>query len=98
MLAYVIANYKISNPEAYKAYVPAVMPTLQAYDGEVLVADYNSEVAEGSPSNVSVVLRFASKAAAHAWYNSPEYQAIIHHRTDNSEGIVVFADQFIPPH
>lgn len=33
MLAYVIANYKISNPEAYKAYVPAVMPTLQAYDG-----------------------------------------------------------------
>lgn len=62
------------------------------------MADYNSEVAEGSPSNVSVVLRFASKAAAHAWYNSPEYQAIIHHRTDNSEGIVVFADQFIPPH
>lgn len=74
------------------------MPTLQAYDGEVLVADYSSEVAEGSPSNVSVVLRFASKAAAHAWYNSPEYQAVIHHRTDNSEGIVVFADQFVPPH
>jgi uncharacterized protein (DUF1330 family) len=97
MAAYLIANYKITNPEAYEAYVPAVMPTLQAHGVEVLVADYDSEALEGAPSNVSVILRFASKEAAHAWYNSPEYQAIIHHRTDNTEGFVLFADQFTPP-
>jgi uncharacterized protein (DUF1330 family) len=38
------------------------------------------------------VLRFATKAAARAWYESPEYQAIKHLRADNSEGIGVFAE------
>jgi uncharacterized protein (DUF1330 family) len=38
------------------------------------------------------VLRFATKAAATAWYQSPEYQAIKHLRTDNTEGIAVIAE------
>jgi uncharacterized protein (DUF1330 family) len=38
------------------------------------------------------VLRFATKAAAEAWYESPEYQAIRHLRTDNTEGIGVIAE------
>ncbi|MAM71797.1 MAG: hypothetical protein CMP91_11720 [Gammaproteobacteria bacterium] len=97
MTAYLIANYKITNPEEYESYVPAVMPTLGAHGAEVLVADYETEVLEGAPSNVSVVLRFPSKEAARSWYNSPEYQAIIHHRTDNTEGFLVFADQFTLP-
>jgi len=97
MSAYLIANYKITNPEEYKPYVPAVMPTLEAHGVEVLVADNDTEVVEGTPSNVSVILRFPSKEAAYAWYNSPEYQAIIHHRKDNTKGFVVFADQFSPP-
>jgi len=41
---YLIANYTITNPEGYEAYVPAVMPTLQAHSVEALVADYDSEV------------------------------------------------------
>lgn len=97
MSAYLIANYKITNPEAYEAYVAVVGPTLQEYGGMPLVADYNSEVIEGSPSSVSIVLSFPSKEAARTWYNSPEYQAIIHHRIDNTEGFVVFADEFSPP-
>jgi len=39
-----------------------------------------------------VVLRFATKAAAKAWYESPEYRAIRHLRTDNTEGIGVIAE------
>jgi uncharacterized protein (DUF1330 family) len=38
------------------------------------------------------VLRFATKAAAKAWYESPEYQAILHLRMDNTEGIGVIAE------
>jgi uncharacterized protein (DUF1330 family) len=38
------------------------------------------------------VLRFATKAAAKAWYESPDYQAIMHLRTDNTEGIAVIAE------
>jgi uncharacterized protein (DUF1330 family) len=95
---YLIANYELTNPEAYQDYVPAVMPTLEAHGAEVLVADYESEEVEGAPHKVTIVLRFPSKEAARAWYRSPEYQAIVHLRTDNTNGFVVFADHFTMPY
>ncbi len=97
MAAYLVANYRITKAESYGAYPPAVMPTLAAHGVEVLVADYESEVVEGQPSSVTIVLKFASKEAARAWYDSPEYQEIVHLRTDNSEGFLVFADEFVMP-
>ena len=39
MAAYLIANYRITNPEAYRAYPPAVLPTLATHGAEVLAAD-----------------------------------------------------------
>jgi uncharacterized protein (DUF1330 family) len=97
MAGYLIANYRIENPEAYEAYPPAVVPTILAYGGEVLVADYESEVVEGQALSVSIVLKFPSKDDALTWYNSSEYREIIHHRTDNTEGFVLFADEFTIP-
>lgn len=97
MTAYVVASYRITDPSGYEAYRPAVVPTLLAHGCEVLVADYPSQAVEGAPGDVTIVLKFASKAAATAWYNSPEYQAIKHFRTDNSEGAVALVDQWTLP-
>lgn len=97
MAAYLVANYRITNSEAYGAYPRAVVPTLAAHGAEILVADYKTEVVEGQASSVTVVIRFPSKGAARAWYDSPEYQEIVHSRTDNSEGVLVFADAFAMP-
>lgn len=97
MAAYLIANYRITNPEAYAAYPPAVAPTLAAFGGELLVADFDSELVEGGAYPVSIILKFPSRDAARAWYDSPEYQAVIGLRTDNTEGLLVFADAFSPP-
>lgn len=97
MSAYFVVSYKITDPEGYEPYVPAVIPTLQANGCEIVVADYESEVFEGEPHNVTIVLKFASREAARSWYNSPEYQAIKHHRTDNSVGTAVLVDQWSPP-
>ena len=93
--AYFIASYRITDPAGYASYVPAVMPTLLAADCEVLAADYASQVIEGAPGEVTIILKFASREAALAWYNSPEYQAIKHLRTDNSEGTAVLVDQWV---
>ena len=41
-----------------------------------------------------MIIKFESKEALNAWYNSPEYQEIIHLRTDNSEGIAVAVGEF----
>jgi len=52
----------------------------------------NYTITKGSVGQVAVVLRFENKAAAQAWYESPEYQAIRHLRTDNTEGIGLIAE------
>jgi uncharacterized protein (DUF1330 family) len=97
MAAYLIATYRVTDPSGYEPYVHAVVPQLMASGCEILVADYGSQAIEGSPGDVTVVLKFASKAAAMVWYDSPEYQAIKHLRTDHSEGSMVLVDQWTPP-
>jgi uncharacterized protein (DUF1330 family) len=47
---------------------------------------------EGSAHPVSIVVRFASRDAALGWYHSSEYQAVVHHRQNNTEGFVLFAN------
>jgi uncharacterized protein (DUF1330 family) len=97
MSAYLVFSYTITDPDAYQAYPPAAMPTLAGHDVEVLVADYASEVKEGSPAPITVVLRFESRDAANGWYDSDAYKAIRHLRTDNTDGSVVLCDGFVMP-
>jgi uncharacterized protein (DUF1330 family) len=92
MAGYFVANYKITNQDNYKQYLAAVGPILQAHGCEAVVVDRDSVRLEGSAGEVTVVLRFATKDAAQAWYESPEYQAILHLRTDSSEGAGVIAE------
>jgi uncharacterized protein (DUF1330 family) len=92
MAGYFIANYTITNQAEYKQYIAAVGPTLEAHGAENIVVDRDCVLLEGSAGQVTVVLRFATKAAAQAWYESPEYHAIRHLRTDNAEGIGVIAE------
>src|SRR5579872_5999277 len=92
MAGYFIANYTITNQAGYKEYLAAVGQILTAHGAENIVIDRDCELLEGSAGQVTVVLRFATKAAAKAWYESSEYRAIRHLRTDNTEGSAVIAD------
>ena len=92
MAGYFVANYTITNHVEYQEYVAAVGSILEAHGAENIVIDRDSELLEGSAGQVTVVLRFATKAAAKAWYESSEYRAIRHLRTDNTEGIGVIAE------
>jgi len=92
MAGYFVANYTITNQAEYKEYLAAVGPTLKAHGAENIVVDRDSEPLEGSAGQVTIVLRFATKAAAEGWYQSSEYRAIRHLRTDNTEGIGVIAE------
>ena len=97
MAAYFVANYRITDPAGYEPYVPAVIPTLMAVGCEILAADSSSHTIEGAPGEVTVILRFVSREAGLAWYNSPEYLAIKHLRTDHSEGRAVLIDGLPTP-
>ena len=91
MAGYFVANYTITNQAGYRQYLAAVGPTLEAHGAERVVVDRACDPLEGS-AQVTVVLRFATKAAATAWYQSPEYQAIVHLRTDSTEGVGAIAE------
>jgi uncharacterized protein (DUF1330 family) len=93
MTAFLIANYDVTNEEAYQAYMAAVGPTIAAHGGEILVAGPDGEVVEGDPGAITVVVRFPSMEALKSWYDSVEYQRIISLRRDNTEGALVFARQ-----
>jgi uncharacterized protein (DUF1330 family) len=92
MAGYFVANYTIRDQAEYQKYLASVGPSLQAYGAENVVIDRDSDLLEGSAGKVTVVLRFATKEAATAWYESPEYQAVRHLRTDNTEGVGVIAE------
>jgi uncharacterized protein (DUF1330 family) len=91
MAAYFVFNYRVNNREGYQGYLAAVPKVLEAHGAEILAADFESEVIEGDAGHVTVVLRFKSKEAARAWYDSPDYQQIAALRTDNSDGIATLA-------
>jgi uncharacterized protein (DUF1330 family) len=97
MAAYIIANYNITGEEGYQSYVGAVGPTILNHGGEILVAGPGSEIIEGTAGSITVVLKFPSMEALRGWYDSSEYQEIIALRTDNTEGGLVFANEFVIP-
>lgn len=94
MAGYIIATYNIVDQLNYQRYLELVRPTIKSFNGEVLVADYESEPLEGRPPQVSIVIRFASKAIAKAWYTSVQYQDIIHLRVDTTTGSAVLTEAY----
>lgn len=84
MPAYLIVNYNVENPELYGEYAQAAGPALKIGDACQLIAlDPKSERIEGdSAGQQTVVLKFDSKEAAKAAYESGDYQAVIGKRHD----------------
>jgi len=74
--AYIIASYDIADAKGYEGYVPGVVPLLQKHGAEILVASYDAQALEGDRRDVYLVLKFASEAAALAWYNDPAYTPV----------------------
>lgn len=95
--AYVVANFQITDADGYSAYPPLARPMLAAHGAEVLAVDRDSEVLEGPARHNTVVIRFPSKEAARAFYDSPEYREIVGLRTDNSEGFMVLIEGVAAP-
>lgn len=93
MPAYVIADVNVTDAKGYEDYRAQVLATVTKYGGRFVVRGGNPEGLEGgwSPSRI-VVLEFADKAAAKAWYNSPEYKPLIAMRQHASKGSLILVD------
>ena len=73
---------EITDAAAYRTYEKGFFPILKKHGGEFVTFDDQHETFEGAapPEGRMIIFKFPSEAAAKAWYNDPDYQALSEHR------------------
>lgn len=94
MTAYLISNFDVDDPEAFRAYQKLAAPALGIGDGvEVIAHDMATDQLEGRPAGkLTIILKFESAEAARSAYNSEAYQQLNPQRlssTSNQTGLIV---------
>jgi uncharacterized protein (DUF1330 family) len=87
MTAYAFAHLRsVDLNEQVREYLARIDDTLVPYRGRFLVHGSVPEVVDGDIPGVVVIIEFPDRETAKAWYESPDYQAILPFRVDNSDG------------
>ena len=93
MKAYCIVYESIDDPTTFEEYRRQVLPTLEPHGGRFLVRGGAFTALEGEmPYQRIAMLEFPSRAAAEAWYHSPEYQRILPLRTQSARNLFILVD------
>jgi uncharacterized protein (DUF1330 family) len=99
MSTYLINHLRIPNgvpkPENLE-YLDKVEATFEPYGGKWLVLDAQVEALEGEWPGSVVLMEFPDMDTAKQWYGSPEYQQILHLRTDNAISDLILVDPVGP--
>jgi uncharacterized protein (DUF1330 family) len=85
----------IPKPESL-AYLENIEATFKPYGGKWLALDAPVEVLEGAWPGSAVLMEFPDMGSAKNWYNSPEYQKILHLRTGHVISDLILVDQVGP--
>lgn len=93
MPAYVLAQGNVQDREKLNEYLAAAGATLAGVDVKVLVHSESPEVIEGEVTNTRhVLMEFPDAAAAKAWYDSADYEAIRGLRIEGAPGTLVILE------
>ena len=77
MAAYLIARITVTDPEDYAEYARQTAAIGAKFGARFLVKGGPMTQVEGDGPDRHVVVEFPDRAAAEAYYNSPDYQAIL---------------------
>jgi uncharacterized protein (DUF1330 family) len=73
--AYIIAEVQVTDPEAYKPYIPKSAQIIAQYGGQYLARGGKTEALEGAePAGRVAIVQFPSMAELQKFWNSPEYR------------------------
>lgn len=100
MSVYATVLINVHDPSTYDLYTAGWLDVWKQHsnDAEVIAVDDDPIVSEGKwPSFRTVIMRFPSEAAFHAWYQSPEYQDLVEHRRAASTASFVLIREFMLP-
>jgi uncharacterized protein (DUF1330 family) len=99
MTTYLINHLRIPNgvPKADNlTYLELVEATFLPFGGKWLAIDAPVEVVEGAWPGAAVLMEFPDRGTAKRWYDSAEYQAVLHLRTDNVISDLVWVEGVQP--
>jgi uncharacterized protein (DUF1330 family) len=95
MTAYLINHLRIPNgvpaPEGLE-YLERVEETFIPCGGRWLALDAQVEVLEGAWPGSVVLMEFPDMDSAKKWYSSPEYQQVVHLRTDSTINALILVE------
>lgn len=78
MAVYLTTTITLKDMEKFQEYATGARPTLIAHGGEPVMIGRVAGTLHGEAGHhMEVVFRFADRETLEAWYNSPEYQALI---------------------
>ncbi len=94
MSACVIGHITVKDEEKWAQYRAQVPATLAPWGAELLFRGQRTDILAGTHTHLdTVVIRFTDADTVDAWFNSPEYQALIPLRQQAADlDLVVFSD------
>ena len=92
--AYLIySRTEITDKAKSLRYGELVVPQIREFGGEVLMARGNVHVLEGDWEPMAVtILRFETREALMAWWDSPEYAPLKQMRLESNTGDIIIVD------
>ena len=97
---YMIANLETHEDlSEYRKYEKGFFPILKKHGGSFITFDDNPRHLEGSEprSGRMIIFQFPSEAAADAWFNDPEYQALSEYRRAGADTKSITMVHGMPP-
>ena len=79
-----------------ETYWSKIGPTLEGYGARSVAAYTPFEQLDGDAADGAAVVEFPSMEVAMAWYNSPAYRAIMHHRQQGARYIGFLMEGGLP--
>ena len=93
MSVYVIAQGRIEDRKMLDEYGAKALPTIEASGGRLVAFDESPDVVEGKIDHPrTVIIEFSSHEAFRAWYDSPEYQAVLPLRLRSTPGTLIVVE------
>jgi len=93
MPAYAIAHLRtVDFNDAITEYLEKIDASLEPFSGRFIIHGKQPEVIEEPWPGVVVAIEFPDLAAAHAWYESDAYQAILPLRTENTDSSAIIVE------
>lgn len=93
MSAFFVANVRVKNPEKFQRYAQAAGQSMQPFGGSVLIKGASRRTLAGPEGFPNLALvQFPDHDSLEAWYQSPEYQALVPLRDEAADMLITSYD------